>query len=78
MASGTPETSTGLSYYRETETSLVAKWIRIHLPSRGDGFDPRSGKIPHVAEQPSPCTTTFEPVLWSPQATATEPVCHGC
>ena len=60
MASGTPETSTGLSYHRET--SLVAEWIRIRLPSRGGGFDPWSGKIPHVAEQPSPCTTS-EPVL---------------
>ena len=61
----------------KTETSLVAQWIRIRLPSRGDGFDPWSGKIPHVAEQPHPCTTTFEPVLWSPQAATTGPVSHG-
>ena len=27
------------------------------------GFDPWSGKIPHAAEQLSPCTTTTEPVL---------------
>ena len=30
---------------------------------RGHGFDPWSGKIPHAAEQLSPCTTTTEPVL---------------
>ncbi|XP_057398264.1 EF-hand calcium-binding domain-containing protein 11-like isoform X39 [Balaenoptera acutorostrata] len=30
---------------------------------RGHGFEPRSGKIPHAAEQLSPCATTAEPVL---------------
>ena len=29
-------------------------------------------KIPHAVEQLSPCTTTIEPVLWSPEAAATE------
>ena len=43
--------------------SLVAQWLRIHLPSRGPGFEPWSGKIPHAAEQLSPCATTTEPVL---------------
>ena len=28
---------------------------------RGHGFEPWSGKIPHAAEQLSPCTTTTEP-----------------
>ena len=27
------------------------------------GSSPRSGKIPHAAEQLSPCATTIEPVL---------------
>ena len=30
---------------------------------RRDGFSPRSGKIPHAAEQLSLCTTATEPVL---------------
>ncbi|KAJ8779396.1 hypothetical protein J1605_012685 [Eschrichtius robustus] len=30
---------------------------------RGHGFEPWSRKIPHAAEQLSPCTTTTEPVL---------------
>ena len=30
---------------------------------RRHGFDPWSWKIPHAAKQPSPCTTTIEPVL---------------
>ena len=30
---------------------------------RGQGFDPWSRKIPHPAEQLSPCTTTTEPAL---------------
>ena len=30
---------------------------------RGHGFNPWSGKIPHTAEQLSPCATTTEPAL---------------
>ena len=30
---------------------------------RGHGFEPWSGKIPHAAEQLSPCATTTEPEL---------------
>ena len=30
---------------------------------RGHGFEPWSGKIPHAAEQLSPCATTTEPAL---------------
>ena len=36
---------------------------------RGRGFSPWSGKIPHAAEQLSPCTTSTEPECcdcWSP------------
>ena len=29
----------------------------------GQGFDPWSGKMPHAAEQLSPCATTTEPAL---------------
>ena len=39
---------------------------------RGHGFEPWPGKIPHAAEQLSPCATTTEPVLYSPCATTTE------
>ena len=46
------------------------------------GFDPWSGKIPHAAEQLSPCTTLLslsararEPQLLSPRATTTEAPC---
>ena len=38
---------------------------------RGHGFEPWSGKIPHV-EQLSSWATTTEPALWSLGATATE------
>ena len=36
------------------------------------GFDPWSGKIPHVVEQPSFYAATTEPVLWSLGAATTE------
>ena len=39
---------------------------------RGRGFEPWSGRIPHAVKRPSPCTTTTEPVLWSPWATTAE------
>ena len=42
---------------------------------RRHGFDPWSGKIPHAVEQLSQRTTTIEPVLQSPGAPITEPVC---
>ena len=50
-------------------TSLVAQWIETHLPVRGRGFSPWSGKTPHAAEQVSACATTTEAVCcnyWSP------------
>ena len=44
--------------------SLMAQWLRIppapRPQCRGHGFDPWSGKIPHAAEQLSPCATTTE------------------
>ena len=42
---------------------------------RRHGFDPWSGKIPHAVEQLSQRITTIEPVLQSPGATITEPMC---
>ena len=44
-------------------TSLVVQWLRITRQCRGHGFEPWSGKIPHAAEQLSPCTTTTERAL---------------
>ena len=46
-----------------SRASLVVHWLRISLPMQGTGFEPCSGKIPHAAEQLSPCATTTEPVL---------------
>ena len=42
---------------------------------RRHGFSSGSGKIPHATEQLSPCTTTTEPILYSPRAATTEPKC---
>ena len=44
-------------------TSLVAQWLRIACQCRGQRFKPWSGKIPHAAEQLSPCATVTEPML---------------
>ena len=55
--------------------SLVVQWLRIHTAMQRHRFDPWSGKIPHAAGQLSPCATTTEPMLWSPPAASTEPVC---
>ena len=60
-------------------TSLVAQWLRIHLPMQGHGFEPWSRKIPHAVEQLTPapqilslCSRAREPQLLSPCATTTE------
>ena len=47
-------------------------WISICLSMQGRGVQSLSGKIPHALEQLSPCITTTEPVLESPQAAITE------
>ena len=44
-------------------TSLVVQWLGVRLSMQGTQFDPWSGKIPHAAEQLSPCATTTEPAL---------------
>ena len=38
--------------------------------SAKDQFDPSSGKVPHAAEQLSPCATTTEPARCSRDAGA--------
>ena len=49
--------------------------IRILPANVGDtDLIPGQGiKIPHASEQLSLCTTTIEPVLWSPGAATTNP-----
>ena len=62
-------------------TSLVAQWIRIHLPVQGTQAHPWSGKIPHFLEQLSLCATVTEvQAPQSPKATTTERTCcnYGC
>ena len=52
----------------------------VKNPPASAGFEPWSGKIPHAAEQLSPCATTTEPGLQSPRATTTEasaPTAHA-
>ena len=56
-------------------TSLVAQWLRIRLPMQGTRVQACPRKIPHAAEQLIPCARTTKPMLWSPQATTTEPTC---
>ena len=45
----------GLPWWHSGEESACQR--------RGQGFEPWSGKIPHAAEQLSPCATTTEPEL---------------
>ena len=40
--------------------SLVAQWLRIHLPTQGTRVRALGRKIPHAVEQLSPCTTATE------------------
>ena len=54
----------------------VVKNLPVNAGDTGS-FDPCSWKIPHAAEQLSPCATTTEHALWSPRATTTEPACHN-
>ena len=82
----------GMGSSRNTKGTSVteAQWVKkkvIGLPwwssgwesacqSRGQGFDPWSGKIEYAKEQLSPCTTATEPVLYSLRATTTESTHH--
>ena len=51
-----------MAFKTQIGTSLVVQWLRTHLPMQGHMFEPWSWKIPHAAEQLSPCATTTEPV----------------
>ena len=51
--------------YRSTPGGPVVK----NLPAKAGDMGSIPGKIPHMEEQPSLCTTTTEPVLWSLRAT---------
>ena len=51
--------------------------VKTACQCRRHGFDPWSGKIPHAAEQLSPCATTIEPVLKSSGVSTPEPMCHN-
>ena len=62
---------------KNSRTSLVVQWIGIHLPMRDTSSIPGPGRSHRDAmEQLSPCATTTEPVLWSLEATTTEPMCR--
>ena len=54
----------------ELKKKLGLPWWRSGWESacqcRGHGFEPWSGKIPHAAEQLSPCATTAEPARLEP------------
>ena len=41
------------------------------------GSIPGLGQSHNATEQLSPCATTTEPLLWSPRAAATQPMCHS-
>ena len=55
-----------------TRTSLVAQWLRIHLPMQGTRVWALVQKIPHAAEQLSLHSRAREPQLLSLRATTTE------
>ena len=50
----------------ENWDSLVVQWLRIRLPVQGTRVQALVWKIPHAAEQLSPCATTPEPVHLEP------------
>ena len=50
-------------------TSLVVQLLRIRLPVQGTWVPLRSQKIPCAAGHLSPCTTSTEPMLYSPCST---------
>ena len=47
------------------KTSLVAQWLRIHLPMQKLRFNPWSRMIPHAVGQLSPNAASTEPELQS-------------
>ena len=57
--------------------SLAVQRLKLHLAMQGTQVLSWSGKIPHAAEQLSPCATTTELTLQSPRVATTEPVRHS-
>ncbi|XP_060013443.1 receptor activity-modifying protein 3 isoform X8 [Lagenorhynchus albirostris] len=47
-------------------TAKQSPTLTTTFPLWEQGFEPWAGKIPHAAEQLSPCAVTTEPALWSP------------
>ena len=60
------------SRFKYAEKGFAGGSVVKTSTSAEDRFDPWSGRIPHAAEQLSPCTTTIEPMIWSLGATTTE------
>ena len=53
--------------------SLVAQWQRIHLPVQETRDPSLVQEAPTCAKHLRPCSTTTEPVLWSPGTATTKP-----
>ena len=54
--------------------SLVGQWLRIHLATQGQQFNPWSRRIPLATEQQSLKDKTAEPVVSLGVATTEAPV----
>ena len=79
MLTKTKKIHTQNAYHNITQlrmfwTSLVAQWIRIHLPMQRTWVRSPVREDPTCVEQLSPRATTTEPALYSPHVTTTEPV----
>ena len=58
--------------------AAVAQWLKIHLPMQRHQVGSPIQEDPICSsEHLSPCTTTIELVLKSPEATTIEPMCHN-
>ena len=55
----------------------MTQWLRLCLSTQGARFQSPVQDDLTCQGQLSPCATATEPVLWSPQAAAAEPVCTG-
>ena len=53
----------------------MVKTLSFHC--QGPGLEPWSGKIPHAAEQLSPCATTTEPAFLEPVLRNKRSHCNG-
>lgn len=55
----------------------MTQWLRLCLSTQGAWFQSPVQNDLTCLGQLSPCATATEPVLWSPQTAAAEPVCTG-